>query len=149
MASKLQFGQYIIRASQVFFQSDLSMGLVNLKPVVPGHVLIIPKRVVHRFKDLTNAEVADLWISAQTISNVIERHFKADSLTFAIQDGVAAGQTVFHVHIHIIPRRPGDFEQNDDVYREIEKDRKNRTEDEMAEEASALSALFSNKHQPS
>jgi len=131
-----------VRASQIFFQSELSMGLVNLKPVVPGHVLVIPKRVVHRFKDLTPAEVADLMVSAQTISTQIEKQFKADSLTLAIQDGIHAGQTVFHVHVHVIPRRPGDFDNNDDVYRDLEKERKPRTEDEMAEEASMLSALF-------
>jgi len=139
----LVFGQHVIPFSQVFFQSPLSFGIVNLMPVVKGHVLVIPKRKVHRFCELSNHEVADLWMSAKDIGRVIEREFFAQSLTFAIQDGKFAGQTVEHVHVHIIPRKPNDFNQNDDVYVEIEKrDREKRSEEEMATEAKWLSTFF-------
>jgi bis(5'-adenosyl)-triphosphatase len=43
----------------------------------------------------------------------------AESLTFTMQDGVASGQTVSHVHIHVLPRKEGDFANNDDVYEEV------------------------------
>lgn len=89
------------------------------------------------------------------MSKHLERHFKAEALTFAIQDGSAAGQTVPHVHIHILPRRNGDFEVNDLVYEELNKEdlsrtvpvdakknREPRSSHEMAEEASALRILF-------
>ncbi len=60
-----------------------------------------------------------------------------------MQDGEAAGMSVYHVHIHVMPRRPGDFPVNDDVYREIEHDnRKARSEEEMAAEAARLRLLF-------
>lgn len=77
---------------------------VNLKPVVPGHVLLSPKRVVARFAELSPEEVADLWTLAQRVGAAIEPHFGASSLTLAIQDGPQAGQTVPHVHVHILPR---------------------------------------------
>ena len=51
---------------------------------------------------------------------MIEKHFEASSLTFAIQDGPAAGQTVPHVHIHVLPRRVDDFENNDEIYDAID-----------------------------
>jgi len=141
--STVQFGQYVVKATQVFFQSELSLALVNLKPVLPGHVLVIPKRVVARFKDLSHAEVADLWISTQKISTALESHYKSTSLTLAIQDGAGAGQSVFHVHVHVIPRQPGDFENNDDIYKELDKkERVARTEEEMASEASVYRELF-------
>ena len=155
-----RFGQHIIKASVVFFRSKLSYGFVNRKPVVHGHVLVAPLRIVNRFCDLTEDEVADLFLSTQKISSVIEQEFKASSLTIAIQDGPEAGQTVPHVHVHIVPRRKGDFQENDDVYTVLEKHDKDdfqddgkgaamvdggekfRSEEEMSKEAEQLAQFF-------
>ncbi|KAI8924326.1 HIT-like domain-containing protein [Entophlyctis helioformis] len=115
------FATWPIRSSEIFFTSKLSFGLVNLKPIVPGHVLVISRRVVARFNDLSSDEVADLMLSAHTISKAIERQYNAESLTITLQDGPAAGQSVPHVHIHIIPRHHGDWMNNDDIYPEINK----------------------------
>jgi bis(5'-adenosyl)-triphosphatase len=79
-------------------------------------VLFVPRRVVPRFVQLTPAEVADLWGLAQRCGHALEAHFGASAVTFAIQDGAAAGQTVPHVHIHLLPRTGGDFERNDEIY---------------------------------
>lgn len=59
--------------SQIFFTSRLSHGLVNLKPIVPGHVLVIPKRVVPRLSELKEEEVTDLFLSVQRIAHVVVR----------------------------------------------------------------------------
>jgi len=114
------FGRFQLPASQVFFESDLVRGIVNLKPIVPGHVLVIPKRVVCRFGDLTKEEVVDLWISVHRIGPVLERHHGCSALNIAIQDGVSSGQSVPHVHVHILPRKEGDFKRNDDIYEQLE-----------------------------
>ncbi|KAK9785775.1 hypothetical protein WJX73_000072 [Symbiochloris irregularis] len=116
----VKFGKFDIQRSEIFTETRLSFAFVNLKPVVPGHVLVSPKRVVPRFVDLESEEVSDLWTLAQRVGKAAEAHFKADSLTFAIQDGPQAGQTVPHVHIHILPRRAGDFAENDEVYDAID-----------------------------
>lgn len=84
-----------------------------------GHVLFIPRRVVPRVADLTNEELSDLWSLANRCGPKLEHHFGADALTYAVQDGAAAGQTVPHTHIHCLPRRLGDFERNDAVYDEV------------------------------
>mmetsp|Transcript_14593 Transcript_14593/g.17672 ORF Transcript_14593/g.17672 Transcript_14593/m.17672 type:complete len:166 (+) Transcript_14593:1-498(+) len=154
-ASTHLFGPYTIRASEVFASSPLSLAIVNLKPVVPGHVLVISRRVVPRFQDLTPDEVTDLWSLAQKVGRVIEPHFNASSLTLAIQDGPQAGQTVPHVHIHCLPRAQGDFKNNDEIYDamdvkesemksqlDLDKERTVRTPEEMAEEAAVLRKLF-------
>ncbi|KAL1922516.1 uncharacterized protein VTP21DRAFT_10055 [Calcarisporiella thermophila] len=146
--STYSFGPHVIRKSEVFYQSKLSLGLVNLKPIVPGHVLVISRRVVPRFTELSSEEVSDLWVSAQTVAKVIEKEYNAESLTFAIQDGYAAGQTVPHVHIHILPRRKNDFARNDDIYHELERVKMDdeyrhpRSQEDMATEASKLRKLF-------
>ena len=151
----MRFGEHIIKPAVVFFRSQLSMGFVNIKPVVPGHVLVSPLRVVDRFSDLTEAEVSDLFLSTQRIARVVEQEFGASSVSIAIQDGPEAGQTVKHVHVHVLPRKKGDFENNDDVYKaldEHDKDLANtgadttggryRSDEEMSAEASRLTDLL-------
>ncbi|GAX76144.1 hypothetical protein CEUSTIGMA_g3588.t1 [Chlamydomonas eustigma] len=160
----LPFGPHLIEHSEIFATTRLSYAFVNLKPVVPGHVLVSPKRVVQRFKDLSPEEVVDLWLLAQRVGSTIEPHFLATSLTYAIQDGPMAGQTVPHVHIHVLPRKANDFERNDDVYDaidassptmrenmscsegknfDLDKERKVRTKEEMSQEATVLRGIFS------
>lgn len=95
---------------------------MNLKPLLPGHVLVCPVRRVARFNDLTTTEVTDLFVTVQRVSRMVERVFKASALNIAIQDGVDAGQSVPHVHAHIIPRKINDLEKTDDVYRLLESD---------------------------
>ena len=87
-------------------------------------------------------------VSSQQIGAVLEKHTNTTSLTFVIQDGKEAGQTVEHVHVHIMPRRGGDFKRNDQIYDDLERvdadNRKPRTAQEMADEASELAKLFPN-----
>ncbi|KAI5309946.1 hypothetical protein KEM55_002068, partial [Ascosphaera atra] len=94
----------------VFYITRLSYALVNLKPLTPGHVLVCPIRVVPRFADLTTDETADLFLAVRRVSRMISRVYEASSLNIAIQDGVDAGQSVPHVHTHIIPRIRGDMD---------------------------------------
>ncbi|XP_071917796.1 bifunctional bis(5'-adenosyl)-triphosphatase/adenylylsulfatase FHIT-like isoform X2 [Coffea arabica] len=110
------FGPYKIDPKEVFYSTHLSYAMVNLRPLLPGHVLVCPRREVKRFVDLTADETSDLWLTAQEVGSQLESYHKASSLTFAIQDGPQAGQTVPHVHIHIVPRKGGDFEKNDEIY---------------------------------
>ncbi|CAH9079984.1 unnamed protein product [Cuscuta epithymum] len=150
-----KFGPYKIDPNEVFLSTKFSYALVNLRPLVPGHVLVCPRREVKRFADLSADETSDLWCIAQKIGAQLETYHNASSLTFAIQDGPQAGQTVPHVHIHIIPRKGGDFEKNDEIYDaldekekelkqslDLDKDRKDRTLEEMAQEAAEYRKLF-------
>jgi len=111
----LYFGRWKIDGSEVFLETDLSYAFVNLKPVVPGHVLISSKEVVSRFGDLRAEQVDDMWRLAHRIGPKLEVMHDAQSLTLVIQDGPDAGQTVPHVHIHVMPRKKGDFQRNDDM----------------------------------
>jgi bis(5'-adenosyl)-triphosphatase len=88
----------------------LSYALVNLKPILPGHVLVSPIKRVPRIRDLTVAEISDLFLTVQRVSRVVERVFDASALNIAIQDGEEAGQSVPHVHVHIIPRKDADLD---------------------------------------
>mmetsp|Transcript_56032 Transcript_56032/g.137418 ORF Transcript_56032/g.137418 Transcript_56032/m.137418 type:complete len:223 (+) Transcript_56032:88-756(+) len=150
----LMFGPHKIDSSQVFYKSRTgkTAAFVNLRPIVPGHVLVAPVRNVLKLHQMSEDEVCDLWLSAREIGGKLEAHYRGEALNYAIQDGAAAGQSVPHVHVHILPRRRDDFERNDDVYEELEHykafhvpdegERRNRSKEEMAEEASELRRLF-------
>ena len=110
MASNIKFGPFSV-ASQVFHisPSKLSYALVNLKPLLPGHVLVCPTRCTPRLSQLSHSETTDLFATVHHVSKMVERVFEASSLNVAIQDGVDAGQSVPHVHVHIIPRQADDL----------------------------------------
>ncbi|CAN1181407.1 Bifunctional bis(5'-adenosyl)-triphosphatase/adenylylsulfatase FHIT [Linum perenne] len=79
------FGPYKIHPKEVFYSTDHSYAMVNLRPLLPAHVLVCLKREVKRFGDLTVAETGGLWLTAQKVGSQLESFHKATSLTFAIQ----------------------------------------------------------------
>lgn len=157
------FGRFKIPGSHVFFKSQHSFGFVNLRPIVPGHVLISSKRVVPRLSDLNDEEYSDLWSTVRATQATLEKKYGPSAFNVAVQDGVSSGQSVPHVHVHILPRSEGDLERNDDVYDELQEwaprqelsnsekpkldvpedaDRQDRTTDQMAEEAASYRELM-------
>lgn len=113
------FGRHLLNATDIFLRTRLSVAFVNLKPILPGHILVSPARVVPRLSAMTADEVSDLFLAVHRIGPVLETLYGASSLTIAVQDGRDAGQSVEHVHVHVIPRRRGDFAVNDDIYEEV------------------------------
>lgn len=111
---------------QVFLKTQHSFGVVNLKPILPGHVLICPLQPHRRLTDLSAAETADLFATVQRVQRMLGRVYfqtarpeDGGSFTVAVQDGPASGQTVPHVHVHVIPRVADDMgegEAGDEVY---------------------------------
>lgn len=90
--------------------------LVNLKPILPGHSLVMPERHVERLLDLDEAEAAGMAAFAHRISAVLVDAFAATGIDWTLQDGAAAGQTVMHLHLHLIPRFEGDLPRPGDWY---------------------------------
>jgi len=151
-SAEYRFGPHPLKGSEIFYVTPgQTIAFVNIKPVVPGHVLVSPVRCAKHLANLTPAEVSDLFLAVQRVSSVVQKHFGASSVTIAVQDGPDAGQTVPHVHVHVMPRKPGDFEKNDDIYGKLEhhddkdffgEEPKRRTDAEMAKEALELRAYF-------
>ncbi|OTA93493.1 hypothetical protein M434DRAFT_395546, partial [Hypoxylon sp. CO27-5] len=141
----LYFGPFEV-TSQVFLTTTHSFALVNLKPLLPGHVLVCPRKPHKRLTELTAPELTDLFQAVQRVQRMLARHYftspspsssksasssssssseqngikrdkskddpadgspEAGSFNIAIQDGAEAGQTVAHVHVHVIPRIRG------------------------------------------
>ena len=77
-------------------------------PVTRGHMKIIPKRHVDSFFDMSDAEVMAAFGLLRECRGVLEKRFNPDAYNIGINDGNASGQTISHLHIHLIPRYKGD-----------------------------------------
>lgn len=78
-------------------------------PANPGHVEIVPMRHVESLFDLTDTEAADAWALLREVEARIRQELRGvDGWTVGVNDGPAAGQSVPHLHIHLIPRHNGD-----------------------------------------
>ena len=115
-----RFGHISIPESHVFFRNAHALAIVNLRPVLPGHVLVLSTRVEPRFGGLTPEEVTSVWQAAQRVGAVVCAARGGSAATYSLQDGAAAGQSVPHVHVHVVPRAEGDLARNDDVYDQLE-----------------------------
>lgn len=94
-------------------------GIPNLKnwylkwdeyPVNSGHILIIPKRHFQSLFEINFIEFLELWKAIYYAKKLIEKEYNPDGYNIGINDGVAAGQSIMHLHIHLIPRYTGDVE---------------------------------------
>jgi len=97
-----------VEQERVFHTGRLVVGIWDNFPVSPGHALIIPKRHVVGWFDATSQERLELTEAIAMAKTAIERNHKPDAFNVGINIGEAAGQTVFHLHVHVIPRYAGD-----------------------------------------
>jgi diadenosine tetraphosphate (Ap4A) HIT family hydrolase len=94
----------------VSIQHELAFSARDSYPASPGHTLVIPRRHVASFFDLTPEEVAACMGLIKEEKRRIDQEFNPDGYNIGVNVGAAAGQSIFHVHIHIIPRYKGDVE---------------------------------------
>ena len=92
-------------------------------PVNKGHTLIIPKHHVANYFDLSDEEQQDLWSMVNHCKAILEKRFYPDGFNVGINVNEAAGQSVFHVHVHLIPRYKGDVENPKGGVRGVIKDK--------------------------
>ncbi len=95
---------------EIIAQNDLALAFFDAFPVNPGHALIIPKRHVADYFDLTEDEVAAMQALLREVKAIVEKRFNPDGYNIGVNVNAAAGQSVFHVHMHLIPRYKGDVE---------------------------------------
>ena len=94
---------------RIIERSEHGMVIRDGFPISPGHTLIIPKRHIGSFFDLNIAERSDLLGLLDKAKTALDNEFNPNGFNIGINDGPAAGQTVPHLHIHLIPRYNGDI----------------------------------------
>jgi diadenosine tetraphosphate (Ap4A) HIT family hydrolase len=96
--------------SKILASNEHALGFLDGFPVTPGHSLIIPRRHICSFFEATKEEHAALFDLVGHMRELVLAELNPDAFNIGINDGAAAGQTVMHLHIHLIPRYAGDTE---------------------------------------
>lgn len=93
---------------QTFYEDDLVLALYSHRPIFPGHSLIIPRRHVERFENLTDEEITQIGRVIKQVHQAAMQVFKTSPYLLLQKNGPEVGQSVPHVHFHYIPRKTGD-----------------------------------------
>jgi histidine triad (HIT) family protein len=105
------FCQLLAGRSEVTFvyRDSLCTAFMDIQPVTPGHMLVVPNQHSADLSELQADEGAQMFRIAQRVAAALRScSVKCEGVNFFLADGVAAGQEVFHVHLHVFPRFSGD-----------------------------------------
>ncbi len=94
----------------VSLQNELAYSARDSFAVSPGHTLVIPRRHVASFFELSPEEINACMELIKQERKLLDKEFSPDGYNIGVNIGAAAGQSIFHVHIHVIPRYKGDVE---------------------------------------
>ena len=89
------------------YEDDRALAFLDIMPRMPGHALVLPKSAVRNILDVAPDDLAHVKKVAQKIAKAAMKVFEADGITLQQFNEGAGGQVVFHLHVHIIPRKTG------------------------------------------
>ena len=94
--------------SSVVYEDDMFRAILDVNPAAKGHVIILPKKHAANIFELPDEEASKILIVARKIAKALKETYHCDGVNILQNNGEAAGQTVFHFHLHMIPRYKGD-----------------------------------------
>ena len=102
---KLASGEF---ASATVYEDNLFRAILDISPATKGHTLVIPKRHMANLFELDGKELEKALSVIQKIATAVQKTMNCDGINVLQNNGIAAGQSVFHLHFHIIPRYDND-----------------------------------------
>ena len=102
--------------SSVFYAHGNFIAIYNIAPVLPGHSLVIPKTHLTGILELNDDDLFEFFDTARVALRIIMKAFNTDAFDWSIQEKPEAGQTIEHLHLHIVPRLKGDLRHPGDWY---------------------------------
>lgn len=90
------------------YEDEFAFAFLDIYPCSEGHTIVLPKKHVERFTKMSETDASDLFSSVNIISKAVCKAFDLDGMNIGMNVGEVAGQSVPHVHVHIIPRKEGD-----------------------------------------
>ena len=94
--------------AEVVAKDEGAVAFLDIQPLADGHVVIVPRKHVALVEEMTPDEVASLFRTVGRLVGPVRKALAADATTIGVNDGEASGQTIPHVHVHIVPRWKGD-----------------------------------------
>ena len=94
--------------SEILYETDNVISIIDIMPIHYGHALIIPKKEYRNFLEVPESELGELMIVTQKVAKSLVKTFSLDGFNFFANNGEVAGQSVFHFHIHVTPRYSND-----------------------------------------
>ncbi|HXL68004.1 MAG TPA: HIT family protein [Xanthobacteraceae bacterium] len=89
------------------YEDDKALAFLDIMPRAPGHTLVLPKAPARNLLDVQPDDLAHVMKVAQKIAKAVKNVFGADGITLQQFNEKAGGQVVFHLHVHVIPRKEG------------------------------------------
>ena len=89
------------------YEDDKAIAFLDIMPRSPGHTLVLPKAPARNILDIDADDLAHVMMTAQKIAKATMKAFSADGITIQQFNEGAGGQVVFHLHVHVIPRKAG------------------------------------------
>ncbi|WP_312104211.1 HIT family protein [Lachnoclostridium sp.] len=102
---KLASGEF---SSATVYEDDLFRAILDISPATKGHTLLLPKKHAVNLFELEEPEVSKALSVAKKLSVAIQKTLQCDGINILQNNGTAAGQSVFHFHMHLIPRYEND-----------------------------------------
>jgi histidine triad (HIT) family protein len=93
--------------ASIIYEDDAVMAFLDIRPLYTGHTLVIPKQHYVDIFDIPDTLLSQVYIVAKHISPAIKAATQADGISIIQQNGKAAGQDIFHLHVHVVPRFEG------------------------------------------
>ena len=94
--------------AKVIYENDEALGILDVHPIARGHTMIIPKIHVSSIFDLPDDRIGSVFQGVKKAAELLDKKLAPEGFTYGINQGEASGQTVSHLHIHIVPRWSSD-----------------------------------------
>jgi bis(5'-adenosyl)-triphosphatase len=111
--------------SNAFMESENFLAIYNIAPILRGHSLVIPRKHVESLFDLSEIELTEFTQFSKKVTELLLEAFKGDGFDWSIQEGLSAGQSIPHLHLHIVIRKPKDIGDESEWYMIIRENEKN------------------------
>ena len=130
---------------EVFYETQSFICVYNIRPVFEGHALIIPKRHKESLLKMSEYEIEELPSVIKLAMVVLKKAYKAQGFNVVLQEGMAAGATIKHLHFHVLPRHKGDIPPHtewEEYFHQHESKRRMLTKEEIAKEVRKITKLL-------